>query len=600
MMNEIQQQIPQLPGSIQPHYCRLCRSFIIIEDAKDTEDKGKGKSLQIRRTYTLKQVCEFANSGCVMFSLQLTELHQAQDACFPSMSGLLREICGAACDKRLQLFYPLVPSGVLEELNDWSLEIKLSLEDASWLASSWIKGDNDTQDLDQRPMILFTNEDTKAAQFVSYAALSYCWGDTGHNRFKTEKETLAMRKQGFDYIQLPSTLRDAVKVARSLDLVYLWVDALCIVQDWEEDKSREISKMWQIYRSATIVISAALASHSDQGFLHERDLESCYLSTWAIPWHRVDNEGNRFEEFAFCAEGEIRRVTKEPIDYRAWTLQENTLANRVLRFGSSQMIWRCPRGYHVDGGSKEEEPLDKDSTVIEVKASYEWTDMVQKFTTRSIGKAKDRLPAFTAVAADYAERHNIGPNNYRAGLWTSWLAFGLLWYIKDVDDEATYPDILSTEEKSPTWSWHLARSGISWPESIPYQGDSDKFNLVVEGSHVELADDNVEYGCVKGGSLEVSGALLKIHLLGTRPLYFKPDGKVASAPIIIRWDSRNIPSEREFFCLGVRHVHKSIAEGIVLKSSSGLFYRVGYFEPDYQKATPIGSIWRDRKTIVIK
>ncbi|KAF4502296.1 HET-domain containing protein [Fusarium agapanthi] len=643
-MNEIQQQILQLPGSIQPHYCRLCRNFIIIDDVKDKEDKGgaKGKSLHIRRTYTLKQACEFANSGCVMFSLQLMELHRAQNACFLSMSGLLREICGAACGKRLQQFYPLVPSSVLEELDDWSFEIKLSLEDASQLASYWMKKDS-SQDLDHRPMILFTDEesclrnrianrplqpkaelmkakrwlqecldhhkecgetaepempsrliyignsdcktlrleDTKTAQIVSYAALSYCWGDTGHNRFKTEKETLAIRKQGFDYIQLPSTLRDAVKVARTLDLEYLWVDALCIVQDWEEDKSKEISKI-------------------DQGFLHERDLESCYLSTWAIPWHKVDNEGNRFEEFAFCAEGEIRRVRKEPIDSRAWTLQENKLANRVSRFGSSQMIWRCSRGYFVDGGSKDEESLDKDSTVVEVKGSYEWTDMVEEFTTRFIGEAKDRLPAFAAVAADYAQRHNIGPDEYKAGLWTPWIEFGLLWYIKDLDDEATYPDILSTEEKSPTWSWHLARSGISWPESIPYQGDADDFNLVVKYSQVELSDYKVEYGRVRGGSLEVSGALLKIHLLGTRPVYFKPNGELSSAPIIIRWDSKIIPSETEFFCLEVRHVHKFIAEGIVLKQSSGLFYRVGYFKPYYQKSTPTESIWRDRKTIFIK
>jgi hypothetical protein len=93
MTNEYQQKIPQLLGGIQPHYCRLCRNSIIIEDAKDTEDKRKDQSLHIRRKYTFKQVCKFANSGCVMFSLQLTELHQAQDVCFPSMSDLLREIC---------------------------------------------------------------------------------------------------------------------------------------------------------------------------------------------------------------------------------------------------------------------------------------------------------------------------------------------------------------------------------------------------------------------------------------------------------------------------------------------------------------------------
>ncbi|KAM5529592.1 transposase [Fusarium oxysporum f. sp. phaseoli] len=423
-------------------------------------------------------------------------------------------------------------------------------------------------------------EDTKGTQLVSYAALSYCWGDAGLNKFKTEKETLALRKQGFDLIQLPKTLQDAVKVTRTLGLDYLWVDALCIIQDCEADKNKEISKMWQIYHNATIVISAAKSSHADQGFLHERNLGSYYLSTWAIPWYEVDNEGNRFEDIAFCAEGEIRRVRLEPIDLRAWTLQEHKLANRVLRFGSSQMVWRCAHCYKVDGGSNEEEDPDEFSNIDEVEAFYEWKNIVKEFTTRSITKAADRLPAFAAVAADYAERHNIRSDQYMAGLWTPWLAMGLLWYIKDVYDQATYPDALAVEDRSPTWSWHLARSGISWHESIPYQGKSDLFKLVIKSWQVELADDKVEYGRVERGSLEVFGALLKICLRGTQPVYAELNGSVVSAPIQIRWDSQDIPCEEEFYCLEVRRINEFIPEGIVLKQNNGAFYRVGYFEPD--------------------
>jgi hypothetical protein len=443
-------------------------------------------------------------------------------------------------------------------------------------------------------------EDTKGTQLVSYAALSYCWGDAGLNRFKTEKETLALRKQGFDLIQLPKTLQDAVKVTRTLGLDYLWVDALCIIQDCEADKNKEISKMWQIYHNATIVISAAKSSHADQGFLHERNLGSYYLSTWAIPWYEVDNEGNRFEDIAFCAEGEIRRVRLEPIDLRAWTLQEHKLANRVLRFGSSQMVWRCAHCYKVDGGSNEEEDPDEFSNIDEVEAFYEWKNIVKEFTTRSITKAADRLPAFAAVAADYAERHNIRSDQYMAGLWTPWLAMGLLWYIKDVYDQATYPDALAVEDRSPTWSWHLARSGISWHESIPYQGKSDLFKLVIKSWQVELADDKVEYGRVERGRLEVFGALLKICLRGTQPVYAELNGSVVSAPIQIRWDSQDIPREEELYCLEVRRINEFIPEGIVLKQNNGDFYRVGYFEPDGQKSAPISPIWIHQKTIVIK
>lgn len=77
----------------------------MIDDVKDTEDKEEGNNPHIRRTYTLKQVCELVNSGCVMFSLQLMGPPRIQNVYFFSMSGLLCEICGAAYGMQLQLHH---------------------------------------------------------------------------------------------------------------------------------------------------------------------------------------------------------------------------------------------------------------------------------------------------------------------------------------------------------------------------------------------------------------------------------------------------------------------------------------------------------------
>ncbi|KAL4725857.1 hypothetical protein ACLX1H_006531 [Fusarium chlamydosporum] len=328
-------------------------------------------------------------------------------------------------------------------------------------------------------------KDTEGTQPVPYVALSYCWGDKGQNRFRTEKRTLALRRQGFDLAQLPTTLQDAVKTTRTLGLHYIWIDALCIVQDCEADKNREISKMWQIYRNATI----------------------------------------------------------------------------------------------------EEDP-DEFSTVDEVEAFYEWKRIVEDFTTRSITKAADRLPALAAIAADYAERHSITSGQYKAGLWTPWLEMGLLWYIKDLNDQATCPNDLAIEDRSPTWSWHLARSGISWHDNLSYQGVSDCFKLEIQWCETKLANDEIEYGRVENGSLKVLGALLKIFLQEAQPMCTKPDGTEASIPIQIWWDSQDIAHEKDLYCLQVRYVSKFIPEGIVLKQSNGAFYRVGYFQPDDQKRAP--------------
>ncbi|KAI8710662.1 hypothetical protein NCS52_01547000 [Fusarium sp. LHS14.1] len=291
--------------------------------------------------------------------------------------------------------------------------------------------------------------------------------------------------------------------------------------------------MWQIYQNATVTISAATASHSNQGFLHARNLEFCYLSTWAIPWHDVDDENKLISDTVFCAEGEIRRVKPEPIDSRAWTMQEHKLARRLLRFGSSQMVWQCAEGCEVDGGSKEEDDPPHFSTVDETQMFYHWQYDVEEFTTRFISKPGDRLPAFAAIAANYAKRLNAKSDQYMAGLWRQWMPFILLWYIKDVHDEPTYPDLPPDEEESPTWSWHLACSGVSWPY-MPFQGESDSMTLDIEHCHVALADEKVEYGRVKKGSLKVVGALLRIRLLGTRPLWTMPDSSETFAPIDIK------------------------------------------------------------------
>ncbi|KAK3638583.1 hypothetical protein LTR22_017767 [Elasticomyces elasticus] len=49
---------------------------------------------------------------------------------------------------------------------------------------------------------------------------------------------------------MPKTFQDAIVVAKALDIEYLWIDALNIIQDDEEDWQREATKMADIYRNA--------------------------------------------------------------------------------------------------------------------------------------------------------------------------------------------------------------------------------------------------------------------------------------------------------------------------------------------------------------
>jgi hypothetical protein len=96
-----------------------------------------------------------------------------------------------------------------------------------------------------------------------YAALSYTWG--------SRKQYCLMRKNVADLEQkgslahlskaLGPTVMDSMQVCRSLNISYLWVDSLCIIQDDAESKDAQIRNMDYIYANAYITLVAA-AGHT--------------------------------------------------------------------------------------------------------------------------------------------------------------------------------------------------------------------------------------------------------------------------------------------------------------------------------------------------
>jgi hypothetical protein len=59
-----------------------------------------------------------------------------------------------------------------------------------------------------------------------------------------------------EYETLPRTLQNAVYVARRLGLQYVWIDALCIVQDDQEFKREQIRQMHQLFDNSYLTIQA--------------------------------------------------------------------------------------------------------------------------------------------------------------------------------------------------------------------------------------------------------------------------------------------------------------------------------------------------------
>ena len=98
-----------------------------------------------------------------------------------------------------------------------------------------------------------------------YVALSYVWGTT--NRVTTTKANVEIfsRENAFEKVSLPKTIQESLDLVGRLGYRYLWVDALCIVQDDESSKVELINNMDRVYAESAVTIVAASGWHADAG-----------------------------------------------------------------------------------------------------------------------------------------------------------------------------------------------------------------------------------------------------------------------------------------------------------------------------------------------
>jgi hypothetical protein len=74
----------------------------------------------------------------------------------------------------------------------------------------------------------------------------------------------------FPRSKLPKTFQDAATVCDWMSLRYLWIDALCIMQDSQLDWEEQAFGMRNIYKHATITIGASCAENPDSGIFRPR------------------------------------------------------------------------------------------------------------------------------------------------------------------------------------------------------------------------------------------------------------------------------------------------------------------------------------------
>lgn len=93
---------------------------------------------------------------------------------------------------------------------------------------------------------------------TKYATLSYLRGpseDESSLKTLTEEHMEEMTSE-MEVSDLAASFRDAFTVCRALGIRYLWIDALCIIQDSPEDCEREATQAYKVFRHSEFTIVA--------------------------------------------------------------------------------------------------------------------------------------------------------------------------------------------------------------------------------------------------------------------------------------------------------------------------------------------------------
>ena len=317
-----------------------------------------------------------------------------------------------------------------------------------------------------------------------YIALSYCWGDGVKHPVKLKKSNYSAMLQGFVYGSLTRSHEEALQVAQILGYRYIWIDALCIIQDDSSDWEKESSRMTECYHNAALTLIAGESDHSSKGFL-SCSFEHC-LNPVQLDYTHLDAPGEKSDLYVCLP----RSTETGPVAERAWCFQEDLLSRRKLIFGREQLFFNCAsRDFHESGivfNKNRSTSLDVKEIFLSLdlhtigespdvrreKVITAWYTIVQEFSACSMFDPHDVFAAFMGVAKKV---QGMLHSRYLAGLWEDDIIQGLLWQgVADSMPGLGYAPLQRPVERNtkkplrlglpairaPSWSWASVEGAV--------------------------------------------------------------------------------------------------------------------------------------------
>jgi hypothetical protein len=313
--------------------------------------------------------------------------------------------------------------------------------------------------------------ETTPGLMFDYACLSHRWDDAVH-ACRTTADTIAESLKYIDLMSLPLNFRDAVVIARQLNIRYLWIDSLCIIQagDDNQDLQKELGKMGYIYQNARLTIAAVSSPTSSDGcFINDKWPDICMLLS--------DKAGESHLVGARVLDGRGQAVSTEevnehfPLLTRGWVYQERLLSTRFLQCNYGELAFECLEDSHCEcksiiaphnGGTRKGKGKHKAIRSVKftsqrhlltsgkenrVQILHYWQTVIQMYMELKLTVPADVLPAIAGCAQLLGTSLGL---TYVAGLWKELLPTDLLWHVKQ---RRHVKMARPGESTAPSWSW---------------------------------------------------------------------------------------------------------------------------------------------------
>ncbi|KAJ1715200.1 hypothetical protein NYO67_2642 [Aspergillus flavus] len=264
--------------------------------------------------------------------------------------------------------------------------------------------------------------ETSHGERADYVALSYCWG--GEKHLLTTQNTIRSHKAGIPWSQIPQTLKDAMQLTLELGVEFIWIDALCIIQDDPVDWMEEASKFGSVYRDALITVSVTASPNTTSGIFCGQRSHRHNLRTHVASMENIDIYMRQacsttyvglFEHLNIFGNG-YQEEEVLPILGRGWTFQERILSRRLLHCSSEELAWECVSGdircecasMVVEGRLRNgvSEAWDRTNSPLR-----EWQELTVAYSSCQFTYSRDRLVALEGIAQKF-QQFGLGPYFY--------------------------------------------------------------------------------------------------------------------------------------------------------------------------------------------